>query len=313
MIAVLCGGVGAAKLLSGLVRVVAPEDLVGVVNTGDDLALHGLSISPDLDTITYTLAGAVNPETGWGLAGETYSVLGALERYGAPAWFRLGDRDFATHLYRSERLASGATLTEVTAEITSAWGLRVSLLPMSDDPVRTHLVLDSGEEVDFQEYFVHRRHDVSVRAVRFDGAEQARPGARVLESIEGAEVIVVAPSNPVVSIGPILAVPGVADALRAARDRVVAVSPIVGGRALKGPADRLLVELGAEASALGVGRWLVDVVGHLVIDEVDAGLAGAIEALGMGVTVTGTVMSDPDAAAALGRAVLAAGNVAAEG
>ncbi len=303
-VAVLCGGVGAARLLAGLVRVVAPENCVAIVNVGDDTEIHGLRICPDLDTITYTLAGASDPERGWGLKGETWAAMTQLEALGGETWFRLGDRDLATHLYRTGRLAQGASLAAVTAEIAAAWGIRVHLLPASEDELRTRLMLADGGEVGFQEYFVRHRHAVAVSAVRFAGAETARPTPGVLESLAHAEALVVAPSNPVVSIGPVLAVPGVAAALARRRDRVVAVSPIVGGRALKGPADRLLRELGEEASVVGVARRLREVAGTLVIDEADAALAGAVEEAGMACRVAPTVMATPERAAALVAVVL---------
>ncbi len=306
MIAVLCGGVGAARMLTGLQAVVDPGEIVGVVNTGDDTELHGLYISPDLDTITYTLAGVVNPATGWGLEGESFRAMQALERFGAVTWFRLGDADLATHLYRTGRLRQGATLSEVTQEISRAWGLGVRLLPMSDDPVRTRLRLADSQEVAFQEYFVKLRHSVVVESVRFEGAETARPAPGVLEALESAEIVVVAPSNPVVSIGPILAVAGVTKCLTARRDSVVAVSPIVAGAALKGPADRLLVELGGDASAPGVARFLSAFVGTLVIDQADEDVAAEVEAAGVNCVVAPTVMRTHEIAADLARTVLAA-------
>jgi LPPG:FO 2-phospho-L-lactate transferase len=293
-------------MLTGLQAVVDPGEIVAIVNTGDDTELHGLHVSPDLDTITYTLAGVVNPSTGWGLTGETFRAMDALERFGAITWFRLGDADLATHLYRTGRMREGATLSEVTAEISSAWGLGVRLLPMSDDPVRTRLRLADGEEVAFQEYFVKLRHSVVVASVHFAGAEAAKPAPGVVEALESAEIIVVAPSNPVVSIGPILAVPGVADTLTARRGAVVAVSPIVAGAALKGPADRLLVELGGEASAPGVARFLSAWAATLVVDEADAGVAGEVEAAGVRCIVAPTVMKTPEVAANLARVVLGA-------
>lgn len=307
----LAGGVGAARLLAGLVQVVDPSSVTAVVNTGDDMVLHGLHISPDVDTVTYTLGGVSNLDTGWGVAGETWHVMAALESLGGEAWFRLGDRDLATHLYRTQRLSQGATLSEVTAELARARGVGVRLLPMSDDPVRTRLTLaetaggrPAGTDVAFQDYFVRLGHGVAVRAVSFAGAEAARPAPGVLESLAAAEQIVICPSNPIVSIGPLLAVPGFRAALAARRDDVVAVSPIVAGAALKGPADRLLVELGQEASVVGVARCYAGVAGTLVIDEADAGLAGAVEAEGLRAVVAPTVMSTPARAAALGRVVL---------
>ena len=307
LVTVLAGGVGAARLLSGLVQVVEPARVTVVVNTGDDTELHGLCISPDLDTITYTLAGVANPETGWGLAGETWAAMEALSRFGDGAWFRLGDRDLGTHLHRTGRLRAGASLTEVTGEIARGFGLALRLLPMSDDPVRTRVVLADGREVEFQEYFVRLRHAVPVSAVRFEGVEVARPAPGVVEALEGAEAVLVAPSNPVVSIGPILALPPVAALLSARRSSVVAVSPIVAGVALKGPADRLLAELGEEATSLGVARRLAPYVGTLVVDEADAGLAEAIDELGVRCVVTDTVMRSPEVAAELCRTALSAG------
>jgi LPPG:FO 2-phospho-L-lactate transferase len=306
VIAVLAGGVGAARLLAGLVRAVPPSEVVAVVNTGDDTELHGLHVSPDLDTVTYTLAGAVNPETGWGLSGESWQAMAALERYGAPTWFRLGDRDLATHLFRTGRLAAGATLSEVTREIAAAWGLSARLVPMSDDPVRTRVGLADGSEVEFQEYFVKLRHEVPVRAVRFEGAADARPAPGVLDALERAEAVLLAPSNPIVSIAPILAVPGIREVLSARRGRVVAVSPIVAGKALKGPADRLLAELGHEASAAGVAGVLSAVAGTLVVDDADAALAAAVEARDMACVVTRTVMDSAQVAEELARTALAA-------
>ena len=224
MITVLAGGVGAARLLRGLVLAVPAGRVTAVVNTADDVVLHGLHVSPDLDTVTYTLAEAGNPETGWGLAGETWQAMDALDRFGGPTWFRLGDRDLGTHLYRTGRLAEGAGLAAVTAEIAQAWGLEATLLPMTEDPVATMVTLDEGEgagdEVGFQEYFVRLGHSVAVRSVRFAGADAARPGPGVVEALADAEAVIIAPSNPVVSIDPLLAVPGIADALRARREGV---------------------------------------------------------------------------------------------
>jgi LPPG:FO 2-phospho-L-lactate transferase len=309
VISVLAGGVGAARMLGGLVQVVPPADITVVGNVGDDTTLHGLHISPDLDTITYTLAGAVNPETGWGLVGETWQAMEALERYGGLTWFRLGDRDLATHLYRTQRLAEGAPLSTVTGEIARAWGLDLTVLPVTDDRLATRLTVveDDGStpEIAFQEYFVQRQHAVPVAAVQFDGAEAARPAPGVLDALATADRIVIAPSNPIVSIGPLLAVPGVREAIVARRADTVAVAPIVGGAALKGPADRLLLELGHESTALGVARLYRELAATLVIDDVDADLADAIEAEGVRAVVAPTIMSGPAEAAALARVVLA--------
>ena len=308
MITALAGGVGAARLLRGMVEIMAPADITAVVNVGDDTDLHGLHISPDLDTVLYTLAGAINPETGWGLAGETWRVMESLERLGGVTWFSLGDQDLATHCYRTQRLAEGATLSTVTAELADRFGVGVRLLPVTDDPLRTRLLLAGGDEVAFQEYFVKLRHGVAVREVRFAGAGNARPGPGVLEAIAAADTVVVCPSNPVVSIDPVVAVPGVAGALAARREQVVAVSPIVAGTALKGPADRLLVEMGFESSVVGVARWYAPWVSTLVIDEADAALAPSVEAEGVRCVVAPTIMSDVWRSAALAQVVLDAGS-----
>jgi LPPG:FO 2-phospho-L-lactate transferase len=299
VIAVLCGGVGAARLLSGLVEVVDPAGVTAVVNVGDDLELHGLSISPDLDTITYTLSGEQNTETGWGLAGESWRAIEALEAFGAPVWFRLGDRDLGTHLFRTGELRAGSTLSEVTEKIARRFGLSIRLVPATDDPLRTLVTLATGEEVTFQEYFVKMAHGVAVSSVRFAGATESAPSPGVLDLLERAEAVIIAPSNPIVSIAPILAVPGIAAALERRRQAVVAISPIVGGKAIKGPADRLLVELGGEASPVGVARLLCRYAATLVIDEVDRALSPAVVAAGMECEVTDTVMSRPGVAASL--------------
>lgn len=302
-------------MLAGICAVVDPAQVTAVVNTGDDTVVHGLAVSPDLDTVTYTLAGAINPVTGWGRAGETWSAMAELGELsgGRLSWFNLGDRDLGTHLYRTARRAEGATLSEVTAEIAARWGLAVRILPMSDDPVATRITLAGAEEaeVGFQDYFVGLSHSVPVSAVRFAGADAARPAPGVVEAIAGAATVVVCPSNPVVSIGPVLAVAGVADAVRARRDRVVAVSPIVAGRALKGPADRMMLELGQEASVVGVARLWAPFASVLVVDPADAGSRHAVEAEGMACVVTPSVMSGPAESAALARAVLAAPGAAA--
>ncbi|MET0728426.1 MAG: 2-phospho-L-lactate transferase [Acidimicrobiales bacterium] len=300
----MAGGVGAARLLAGLILVHPPDQLTAIVNVGDDVELHGLHISPDLDTVTYTLAGAIDPDRGWGLAGETWQAMEALRRYpSARAWFSLGDRDLATHLYRTDRLRAGATLSTVTAEIVRAWELDLRLIPVTDGQLRTRLTTADGE-LDFQEYFVEHRHDVAVSAVRFTGAEQTTPAPGVLEAIEGAVRVVIAPSNPIVSIAPVLAVPGVRAAVEARREDVVAVSPIVAGAALKGPADRLLRELGHESTVVGVARIYAPLAGTLVIDHADAGLAAEVEATGVRCVVGPTVMRGPEEAAALARLVL---------
>lgn len=313
-VAVLAGGVGAARFLTGLIRAVPPSDVTAIVNTGDDTELHGLSISPDLDTITYTLAAAIDPERGWGLAGETWRAMEALGRYSdvrpegstaAPTWFNLGDRDLATHFYRTARLREGADLTTVTAEITRAWGLDLTLLPMTDDRFRTMITLaDSGHETSFQDYFVRLRHGVPVSGIRFDHA--ARPTAAVVDAVTDADTLVIAPSNPLVSIGPIRALPEIDRALESRRSSVVAVSPIVGGAALKGPADRMLDELGLEPSVVGVARLYAPIAGTLVVDPADAHLADEVEATGLRCVVEPSIMSTPDVAETLATVCLAA-------
>lgn len=304
-IAVICGGVGAAKLLRGLTAVVDDADLVAIVNVGDDMNLHGLHISPDLDTITYTLADEVSSERGWGLEGESWQAMAMVGKYGGEDWFGLGDRDLGTHLYRTQRLAEGANLATVTSEIVKTWGLGFTVLPVTNDRLRTHVTTDVEGEITFQEYFVRLQHGVAVSSVRFEGADQASPAPGVLDALEAAERIVIAPSNPVVSIDPVLAVPGIREVLERRRDDVIGVSPIVGGKALKGPADRLLRELGRESSVVGVAGWYRDLVGTLVIDTIDSDLAPAVRALGITPVVTDSIMSTPAITEALARTVLA--------
>ena len=318
-IAVLCGGVGAARFLRALAGVWPAEQTVGVVNTGDDTVMHGLSISPDLDTITYTLADAIDPERGWGLRDETWGAMAALARFAAvrpegstaaPTWFNLGDHDLATHFYRTARLAEGASLTQVTTEVCAAFGLQVRLVPMTDARVTTTVSLaEEGVDVPFQEYFVQRRHGVPVSGVRFDGIEHATLSPVAAHALESSEAVVVAPSNPIVSIGPIRALAGVNHLLAARRESVVAISPIVGGAALKGPADRMLVELGHEPSVVGVARLYAPIASALVIDPVDAHLAAAVEAEGMRAVVTPSIMSSPEVSHELARRTLAAAGV----
>jgi LPPG:FO 2-phospho-L-lactate transferase len=308
-VAVLSGGVGAARLLAGLVRIVPPGDATAVVNVADDMVLHGLAISPDLDTVVYTVAGAIDPERGWGLRDESWQAMATLERYGGQTWFGLGDRDLGTHLYRTQRASEGAALSTITGEIARAWGLDLAVVPVTDDPVRTMLTLAgpggvAGEEVSFQDYFVARRHSVPVASVRFAGAEAATPAPGVLDVLAQADAVVIAPSNPIVSIGPVLAVPGVRAAVEARRDSVVAISPLVGGKALKGPADRLLRELGHDDSVVGVARLYAPFAGTLVIDTADADHADAVRAAGLRCVVTDTIMRDPAAASALCAAAL---------
>ncbi len=306
MIAVLAGGVGAARFLCGAVRLEVP--ITAIVNTADDTVLHGLHISPDLDTVTYTVAGAIDPERGWGLANETWTAMESLARFervtppdstAAPRWFNLGDRDLATHFYRTARLREGASLSQVTNEIAAAWDLPCSIVPMSDREVRTLVTLaedcvagKAGTEISFQEYFVKFRHDVRVASVRFAGSETATP--TFIPLLERAQRIIIAPSNPIVSIGPLRALAGVDAALAARRADVVAISPIVGGKALKGPADRLMTELGMRPSVVGVASIYREICGTLVIDEQDAHHADEVEKLGMKCVVTDTIMSSPE-------------------
>ena len=307
-VCVVSGGVGAARFLRGVIAAADdPASITAVVNTGDDCSLHGLSISPDLDTIVYTLAGAIDPERGWGLVDETWRAMESLERFesvrpagsmAAPRWFNLGDRDLATHFYRTARLAEGATLTEVTDEIRRAWNVPIAVVPMSDDRISTLVTIDPdsdvpehGQEISFQDYFVRLRHGVPVSSIRFDGSAQLTSQARA--SLADSSCIVIAPSNPLVSIGPIRSLPGVDDLLAARRSDVVAISPIVGGAAIKGPADRMLVELGHEPSVVGVAELYAPIASTLVIDSIDAHHADAVAATGMRCVVTDTVMSTP--------------------
>lgn len=310
-VVVIAGGVGAARLLRGAQDVVAAEQLTAVVNVADDDVISGLHISPDLDTVTYTCAEAIDAERGWGLGGESWRAMESQRRYTEASarpdigWFNLGDRDLGTHLYRTERLSQGATLAQVTREITAAWGIDFAIIPASDDPIATRLVTDDGE-ISFQDYFVRLQHGVEVRSVRFAGADVAVAAPGVLEAISAADAIVIAPSNPIVSIGPVLAIPGVTEALIARREAVVAISGIIGGKALKGPADRLLRELGHESSAVGVARIYADIASTILIDGTDAGLAPSIESAGVRCVVAPTIMGDRAGAAALTTTCLAA-------
>jgi LPPG:FO 2-phospho-L-lactate transferase len=286
----LAGGVGGAKLAHGLEMCLPSEDLSVIVNTGDDFEHLGLTICPDLDTVTYTLAGLANPDTGWGVAGDTFEFLDAMERLGAPSWFRLGDRDLAIHVERTRRLRSGETLTEVTGSICRVLGVKPAVLPMADEPMRTMVESDEGI-LPFQDYFVRRRCEPRALGFEFRGA--ARLAGEARRALEAADLVVFCPSNQFVSIGPILALPGVRELIRARP--AVAVSPIVGGEALRGPAAKMMLELGHEVSALGVARAYAGLIAGLVIDQADAGLAPEIEALGMRALVTGSVMrSDSD-------------------
>ena len=303
----LAGGVGGAKLAEGLAAHLG-ADLTVVVNTGDDLELYGLAIWPDFDTVAYTLGGLDDEIRGWGLRDETWIVMERLAALGDEAWFRLGDRDLATHLWRTDRLRSGVRPTDVARELGAALGLAPVVLPMADEPVRTEVLTDDGW-LEFQEYFVHRHQAPEVREVRFRGVETARATPEVLAAVAAADVLVIAPSNPIVSIGPILALPGMAAALADVRGRgvpIVAVSGIVGGKALKGPADRMLASLGHESSALGVARVYADLATVFVLDGTDAGSAGSIAELGLRPVVADTIMIDDAARARVAGEVLRA-------
>ncbi len=306
MIVALAGGVGAARFLAGLALARPTEKITAIVNTADDFTLHGLYISPDLDTVTYTLASAHNAEAGWGLAGDTFSAMESLDRYGGQSWFRLGDRDLGTHLYRTQRLSEGVSLSQITAEITAAWNLTTTLLPMSDQPVRTMITLEDGEEVSFQRYFVAMGHSVPVRAIRYDKADYAKPAEGVLEAIGEASSVVICPSNPFLSIGPIRAIPGIEAALAARREQCVAISPLIGGKAVKGPADRLMAELGQQPSSASVARIYSPIASVLVVDHSDASWAASVEEAGMRCKPSSTLMSDSLRSAALAEDALAA-------
>ncbi|HET8787070.1 MAG TPA: 2-phospho-L-lactate transferase [Candidatus Limnocylindrales bacterium] len=304
-VVLLAGGVGGAKMAEGLAAAVG-RDLSVVVNTGDDLELHGLAVWPDHDTVAYTLAGLDDEVRGWGIRGETWTVMDRLEELGEREWFRLGDRDLATHIWRTDRLRAGGRPTEVALELGAALGIEPRILLMSDQPVRTEVLTDDGW-LEFQEYFVHRHQEPTVREVRFRGVDVAATTTEVLAAIAHADVIVVAPSNPIVSIDPILAVAGIRPALEEARARripMVAVSGIVGGKALKGPADRMLTSLGEESTALGVARHLSPLISHFVLDGVDAALESGVRELGVETLVVDTIMSDDASRARLAEEVL---------
>jgi len=305
MITALAGGVGAAKLLLGLTKIIDPEDLTIIVNTGDDIELHGLHISPDLDIVAYTLAGLVDEEKGWGFRGDTFHCLDALKRFSGEEWFNLGDRDLATHIYRTNVLRKGRTLTEVTAEISSALGLKAVILPMTDQKFETRIVTREGT-MHFEEYLVKRGAKDEVLGVEFFGMEKAEPAEGVISALATAERVVVCPSNPVVSIGTILAVKGVRDALKRSKARKVAVSPIIAGAPVKGPADKLLRGLGYEVSAFSVAQLYSDFLDVFVVDVADAAEKGRIEQLGLEVKVANTLMRSLDDKVRLAKTVLEA-------
>ncbi len=312
MIVALAGGVGGAKLASGLAACLGPGELTVIVNTADDFDLYGLRICPDLDTVMYTLAGVANPATGWGVIGDEFTTLDMIGRYGRDPWFRLGDKDFATHILRTEGLRAGLPLSTVIRQLAEGLGVEVRILPMSDDQVATVISTPDGD-LEFQEYFVRRHHEPVVTGVHFRGVKQATPSPTVLSTLESAELIVVCPSNPLVSVAPILAVPGVRAALGAAEAPKVAVSPIVGGSALRGPADRMLESLGYEVSPVGVARLYEGLLDGFVMDRLDEALASEVGSLGFEVLATNTVMQDQPDREALADEVLRWGRTLARG
>lgn len=302
-VTLLAGGTGGTKLAHGFALLGDRVELTVIANVGDDMELHGLHVSPDIDAMLYTLGGVIDTERGWGVRGDTFTAHAMLARYGAPAWFTVGDADLATHVERTRRLHDGERLTDVIAAMARALAISARILPATDDRYRTRLETDEGL-LDFQDYFVRRRQEPAVQGVIFDGVEAARPTGEVLGAIAGAELIVIGPSNPIVSIGPILELAGVREALIAAGAAKVAMSPIIGGRALKGPADRMLTSLGHESSALGVARLYAGLVERFVVDLADTELAPAIEELGMAVDVLPTIMRTDDDRAALATSLL---------
>jgi len=303
MITVLAGGVGAARFLTGLVKLVKEEDLSVIVNTGDDIDMFGLHISPDVDIVAYTLAGIVNDEKGWGIKGDTFQCLEMLNKLGLETWFALGDRDIATHIFRTELLKKGFTLSQVTDEICHSLGLKVNIMPMTNDKFETRIKVE-GKSVHFEEYFVKRAAKDKVLGVEFVGAAVARPSPKVIESILDSEVVVICPSNPIVSVGTILSVDGIRDALRKTNAKVVGISPIVAGAPIKGPADKLLQGLGLEVSAFSVAKLYSDFLDTFIIDTKDAALKTRIEQLGIKVKVTDTIMKSLEDKVRLAKVVL---------
>jgi LPPG:FO 2-phospho-L-lactate transferase len=302
-VAALAGGVGGAKLLVGLQRVLKPGRLTAIVNTADDATLYGVHVSPDVDIVTYWLAGLADTQRGWGLSGDSFTVLEALSRLGAESWFRLGDRDLATCLFRTQRLDEGAALSRITDEVRVALGIDTVVVPMSDEPVRTMVECADGRTLAFQEYFVRERTEPEVTGLRYEGSDGAVPAPGVIDALRGADRVVVCPSNPYLSVAPIVGLAGVKDVLRA-HPRVVAVSPIVGGAALKGPAARLLRSLGGRADAASVAALYADFCDVFVIDARDAPEAPAVRQLGLRAECLDTVMADADASARVASALL---------
>ena len=305
MITVFAGGVGASRFLEGLCRVVPPTDITVISNTGDDVDMFGLRVSPDTDIVIYALAGAVNPVTGWGLTGDTLNVIDQLERFGYERWFSLGDRDLAMTIHRTRLLHEGVPMHEIVASLVRAWGLALTVLPMSNERIETRISGPDGE-IPLQDYMVRLRTEIDVRGIIFAGAESSKPAPGVIEAIRDAEAVILAPSNPLVSIGPILAVPGLRDALMATKARRAAISPIIAGQVVKGPAAKMLESLGHEVSAVGVARIYQGLIDVMVIDDVDRALAPQVEALGMRCVVTDTMMTSPERKAELAAEVLAA-------
>jgi LPPG:FO 2-phospho-L-lactate transferase len=303
MITALAGGVGAARFLTGLVKLVNEKDLSIIVNTGDDIEMFGLHISPDIDIVAYTLAGIVDEEKGWGVRGDTFHCLETLRKFNREVWFNLGDKDLATHVFRTNLLKNGLRLSEVTAQISHALGLNVAILPMTDDKFETRIITEMGS-VHFQEYLVKREAKDEVLGVEFLGADNANPAPSVIESIREAELAIICPSNPIVSIGTILAVKGVRDALRRTDAKRVAISPIIAGAPVKGPADKLLRGLGFEVSAYSVAKLYSDFLDTFILDAADSAEKDKIEKLGIEVKVTNTLMKNLEAKIALAKTVL---------
>ena len=303
MITALAGGVGASKFLQGLALVMPPEDITVIVNTGDDIEMFGLYVAPDLDIVTYTLADIANPETGWGIRGDSFECLTALKRLGAEQWFNLGDRDLATHIWRTMMLREGSTLSMAANHIRKSLGVLSTILPMTDTHTPTMILTEDGE-IHFQEYLVKRRAEIAIRGIRFENIEASVPAPGTLEAIRDSKTVIVCPSNPLISIGPILAVPGLRDALKATSANVVAISPVVRGSSLKGPTDRMLRDLKMEVSAAQVARMYSDFIDIFVVDASDAAQGQAIEETGLEVLVTNTVMSGIDEKKNLARSVL---------
>jgi len=301
-ITLLTGGVGGSKLALGFYRI-ADCELTAIANTGDDIVMHGLHVSPDPDILMYTLAGVVNPDTGWGFRDETFTVAKGLAAYGREIWFQLGDRDFATHIHRTAMLTSGATLSQSIESIRHSLHISARVLPMSDDLVATMLDTDEGR-MHLQEYFVRRRCEPLVRAIAFEGAPQARPAPGVIEAIAGADVVVIAPSNPLISIGPILAVAGIRDALRQRREQVVAVCPLVGGKSLKGPTDKMMAQLGHDVTPAAVAAMYSDFCGTMILDTADEGRCAEVEAAGVRAEVLPTVMQTQEDKVRLAQSIL---------